>query len=71
LVDKGYSDSYYSGSLTDGAPTDAELDAILGTPVSRGAGFKASVKDTNGTGLIYLVVTDGTGWYYTATTLAT
>lgn len=67
LVDKTYCDSYYTGSLTDGAPTDAEIDAIIGdTPANKGAGFKANIKDTDGTGLIYTVVSDGINWYYSA-----
>lgn len=70
LIDKGYSDSYFTGNLTDTTPTDAEIDAVLGTPATRGAGFKARIKDLTGTGLIYIISTDGTSWYYSITTLA-
>jgi hypothetical protein len=66
----GYSDSYFTGSLTDGIPTDAEIDAILGTPATVGSGYKAVIKDSDGTGLIYAVFSDGSGWYWNITTLA-
>jgi hypothetical protein len=61
---------YYTGSLTDGTPTEAEIVAIIGTAASNGAGFKAVIKDSDGTGLIYTVYTDGTSYYWVAGTLA-
>lgn len=70
LVDKGYSDSYFTGALTDGAPTSAEVVAILGTAASRGAGYKAVIKDTAGTSLVYTITCDGTSYYYIAGTIA-
>lgn len=64
-TDRAYVDSYYSGSLTDGAPTDAELDAAIGsTPSGVGANRKFLVKDTDGTGLYYDVISDGSNWIY-------
>jgi lysophospholipase L1-like esterase len=56
--------NYFTGNLTDAAPTNAELTAILGTPASRGVGYNAKIKDTNGTGLLYSISTDGNDWYF-------
>lgn len=55
--------SQYSGSLTDNTPTAAEINAIIGTAASKGVGFQATIKDTDGTGLLYKVESDGTSWY--------
>jgi len=65
IVNKAYSDSYFTGALTDGTPTNAEIIAILGTAASRGAGYKAVIKDSDGTGLTYHITCDGTNYYYT------
>lgn len=70
LVDKGYVDSYYTSGLTDGAPTYVEITNVLGTAASRGSGFRTVIKDTNGTGLMYFVASDGTNWYYWSGTQA-
>jgi len=70
LPDKAYVDSYFTGALTDGAPTNAEIVGILGSAASRGAGYQASIKDTTGTGLIYKVICDGTNYYYISATQA-
>ena len=60
-----------SGSLTDGIPTDAQIDAIIGTtPALKGAGYKVTIKDTDGTGLLYFIESDGTNWLYIAFTKA-
>ena len=60
-----------AANLTDGAPTDAELDAVIGvTPSVAGIGYSCRVFDTNGSGLTYLVRSDGTSWVYTALTKA-
>lgn len=60
-----------SGSLTDGTPTAAEITAIVGVSASvAGAGFQVTIKDSDGTGLLYKVESDGTDWYYTAMTKA-
>jgi hypothetical protein len=70
LPDITYVNTNYSGALTDGAPTEAEIIGIAGTAASVGAGFKAVIKDTDGTGLYYLVISTGAAWYYFAGTLA-
>lgn len=62
--------NYHIGALTDGAPTEAEINAILGTPLSKAGGFTARIKDNTGTVLIYYLVTDGVSWYYLALTEA-
>jgi hypothetical protein len=54
---------YFTGSLTDGAPTNAEINAIISNP--SGAGYEAIIKDTDGTGSMYKVIYDGSGWHYT------
>jgi len=60
-----------SAALTDGAPTDNELDSGIGiTAANVGAGFKVIVKDNNGSGLLYLVESDGTDWFYVVMTKA-
>lgn len=62
---------YLSGALTDGAPTDAEIDGITSsTPAGLGAGYMFLIKDTDGSGLIYTIISDGTAWQYTAMTIA-
>jgi len=62
----------YTGALTDGAPTDAQLDSATSTtPAAVGAGWKAIVTDTDGTALSYLIVSDGTNWHYVALAVAT
>ncbi len=56
---------YYSGPLTDGNPTTAEIEAVLGvTAEEAGEGFTAYIKDTTGAGAVFLVVTDGSSWYF-------
>jgi hypothetical protein len=57
----------YSGTLTDGAPTDAELDTLIAsTPAGKGAGWTCIVIDDAGTEVNYLVSSNGTSWIYTA-----
>lgn len=51
-------------------PTDAELDALFGTPESNGNGWHCFVKDTGSGGVLYLVVAYGSEWYTFAGTLA-
>lgn len=54
-----------TGSLTDGTPTDAEIDAIIGTtPAVVGIGYRRTIKDSDGTGLLYRIESDGTNWFY-------
>lgn len=60
-----------SGSLTDGSPTDAQIDVIVGTtPALKGAGYKVTIKDTDGTGRLYFIESDGTDWYWVVFTKA-
>lgn len=61
---------FFIGSVTDGAPTVAQINAIVGTPLQRGAGYTANIKDNSGSGLIYNVTTDGAYWYYRTSTMA-
>lgn len=52
-------------SLTDGAPSDAQIDAATGlTPATAGAGYEITLMDTDGTLGIYLIRTNGYYWYY-------
>jgi len=60
----------YTGSLTDDTPTSSEITSIVGSASTKGSGFKAVIKDSNGTGLLYIVESDGTYWYYTVMTKA-
>jgi hypothetical protein len=54
-----------TGALTDGTPTDAQIDAIIGvSPSVAGIGYSCRIYDTDGTNLIYLVRSDGTNWQY-------
>jgi len=60
-----------TGSLTDGTPTDAEIDAIVGdTPANMGAGWQVTILDNDGSGLMYRIESDGTSWGYQALTIA-
>lgn len=60
-----------TGALTDGAPTAAEIEAITGVnAATAGAGYKTTIKDSNGTRLLYFIESDGTNWFYTVTTQA-
>jgi hypothetical protein len=45
-------------------PTDAELDAIFGTPTEAGAGFIRLIDDAAAGSNLYLVVSDGSNWWY-------
>ena len=60
-----------TAALTDNTPTDAEIDTATSlTPSTAGAGWQATIKDNNGSGLLYKIESDGTDWYYTALTKA-
>lgn len=52
-------------------PTDAELDSALGTPASVGAGYQCLLDDNGADTNVYLVISNGTSWWYTALTKAT
>jgi hypothetical protein len=60
-----------TAALTDDTPTDTEIDTATGlTPATAGAGWECWIKDNNGSGLVYRIVSDGSGWYWFVTTLA-
>ena len=61
-----------SASLTDGAPTDAQIDSATGTtPSAAGAGAQYIIIDSDGTGLVYKVISSGSSWFYDVLTEAT
>jgi len=61
-----------TGSLTDGAPTDAQIDTITGsTPAGVGAGWSVTILDSDGSGLLYRIESDGTNWQYQVLAIAT
>jgi hypothetical protein len=52
-------------NLKDNAPSKAGIDsAIHLNPLSAGKGFARILKDTNGEGLLYLIISDGVRWHY-------
>lgn len=56
-------------SLTDGTPTTAQITSAVGeSPSDVRAGYQATIKDTDGTGLLYKIESDGTDWFYTVMT---
>lgn len=60
-----------SDTLTDGVPTEAEINAALGlTPATATRGATYIIQDADGTLLIYDVISDGTDWFYTVRTKA-
>jgi len=63
---------YRSGSITDGTPTATELNNIIGlTAVLAKNGYRVRIVDSDGSGLIYEVWSDGTNWWYRVLTKAT
>ena len=63
---------YRSASLTDGAPTDSEIDTATGlTPATAGAGYTITILDSDGSGLTYIIKSDGTNWLWTVGAIAT
>jgi hypothetical protein len=60
-----------STANTSNPPTDAELDTEFGTPATVGAGFMALLDDNGGGANVYLVLSDGTNWWYQALAKAT
>ena len=60
-----------SGSLTDNTPTGAQITTIVGANAATvGAGYHVTIKDSDGTGLLYRVESDGANWFYTVMTQA-
>jgi len=71
IFDVGIHQDQISGSLTDGTPTAAQLTSVIGMSAATAeAGFQITVKDNDGSGLLYRVESDGTDWFYTAMTKA-
>lgn len=61
----------YSDANVSSPPTDAELDAEFGTPATVGAGFTAIVDDAGTGTTAWMVISDGTNWWYEELTKAT
>lgn len=62
---------YISAALTDDAPTDTEIDTATGlTPATAKSGYQSKIKDSNGSGLVYTIWSDGTAWHYSKSTIA-
>lgn len=60
-----------TGALTDGAPTAAEINTITSlTPSTAGAGYAVTIADSDGSGLLYRIESDGTSWQYLVMTKA-
>lgn len=54
---------YLSGALTDGNPSNSEVNSICGsTAALLYKGYKLIIKDSDGTGLTYIFISDGTNW---------
>lgn len=51
-------------------PYDEELDSAFGTPATVGAGFLALLDDAGAGSAVYLVLSDGTSWWYEQLTKA-
>ena len=45
-------------------PTDAEFDAIFGTPATVGAGFIGLIDDNGEDNIIWRAISSGTSWFY-------
>jgi len=52
-------------------PTDAELEAAIGTPAAVGVGYVALLDDNGAGNAMYLIASDGTNWWHAALTKAT
>lgn len=52
-------------------PTDAELDSAFGTPATLGNGFIGLLDDNGADANVFLCMTNGTSWWFTALTKAT
>ena len=52
-------------NVTDDIPTAAEITLAVGmTAAVAGAGYRRTIKDTSGSGLLYIVESDGTDWFF-------
>ena len=64
-VKNSYVDEFklFKGALTDGAPTNTEVNAICGSTAElMRKGFRLIIEDTTGTKLTYTFISDGTYW---------
>ena len=61
----------YAANDISNPPTDAELDAIFGTPATVGAVFMRILNDNGAGSNVYVIGSDGTNWWYLAMTKAT
>lgn len=62
----------YTYSITDSTPSDSEITDSIGVNASTaGSGYNFFLKDSSGTGNVYYIISDGSGWYYEEMTLAT
>ena len=58
-------------SVTDNAPTSEEIDSAVGmTAVEAGEGFKTTIKDSDGSQLLYKIGSDGSDWFFITMTKA-
>ena len=61
---------YYSVGDVSNPPTDAELDALFGTPAEVGQEFSTLIDDASGNTDVYRVHSNGTSWWYDVLTKA-
>lgn len=60
-----------SSANVSNPPTDAELDSAFGTPAAVGDGFAATINDNGADTAQWLVISNGTSWWYASMTKAT
>ena len=70
LADDGVIKIKVSTANVSNPPTDAELDSEFGTPATVSAGYLALLDDNGGGANVYLVISDGTNWWYATLTKA-
>jgi hypothetical protein len=51
-------------------PTDAELDAVFGTPAEVGPGFLRLIDDNAAGSALYIIASDGANWWHFTATKA-
>ena len=69
VVDTAFSHNI-TAALTDTTPTAAEIAAAVGVTVLAAKGRHYAIQDSDGTGLMYIVWSDGTTWFFEALTAA-
>lgn len=60
----------FSDDDVSNPPTDAELDTAFGTPATVGAGFVGLIDDAGADANVYIALSNGISWWYTALTKA-